>query len=111
MTARRPLLAAMSIAAVFSTGCGGDESLPSSGLDLAALDRTADPCVDFYQFACGGWIASHPLDEDAVVKNRFQDPFYAAVPELRKIVEGDAAGDVSADDPEARRIGDYYASC
>ena len=31
-----------------------------SGVDLAALDRTANPCDDFYQFACGGWMKKHP---------------------------------------------------
>lgn len=33
-------------------------------LDLAALDRSADPCVDFYQFTCGGWMKSNPIPGD-----------------------------------------------
>src|SRR5689334_23669246 len=39
----------------------------TSAVDLAALDRTADPCGDFYQFACGGWMASHPIPSDRSV--------------------------------------------
>src|SRR5258705_10764659 len=31
-----------------------------SGIDLASLDRGVNPSEDFYQFACGGWISSHP---------------------------------------------------
>jgi predicted metalloendopeptidase len=28
---------------------------------LNAMDDTVDPCEDFYQFACGGWIKAHPI--------------------------------------------------
>lgn len=33
-------------------------------LDVPSIDRTADPCTDFYQFTCGGWMVNNPIPPD-----------------------------------------------
>src|SRR6202047_2459229 len=33
-------------------------------LDVSAMDRTIDPCVDFYAYSCGGWIKKNPIPPD-----------------------------------------------
>ncbi|TMH14656.1 MAG: M13 family metallopeptidase [Betaproteobacteria bacterium] len=34
------------------------------GLDVNAMDKSVDPCVNFYQYACGGWMEKNPIPSD-----------------------------------------------
>ena len=34
------------------------------GLDVSAMDPSANPCVDFYQYTCGGWQRNNPIPPD-----------------------------------------------
>ena len=79
----------------------------SSGLQLDALDRSADACTDFYQFACGGWIAKNPVPSDRSGYGRFDELQERNNDVLHTILDSAAAGGA----PESKKIGDYYASC
>jgi endothelin-converting enzyme/putative endopeptidase len=81
------------------------------GPDEAALDRSAQPCDDFYQFACGGWMKSTPIPDD---ESRWSRGFSILAEDnlkaLRAILERDAAGD-SKGDAYGQPLGDFWASC
>jgi len=83
---------------------------PAAAEVLAALDRTADPCSDFYRYACGGWLDSTELPGDQTRWTRsFSVIREENRAELRDLLEDAAAN--PGDDPDRRRIGHYYASC
>ena len=92
-------------------GAPADPQLPyTPSLDPAAMDRVADPCVDFYQFACGGWIRNNPIPPDQSswsTYGKMQDDNRVL---LRGLLEGMSRGGASRT-PNQQKIGDYYAAC
>jgi predicted metalloendopeptidase len=85
------------------------ESKATANPVVTSLDRTADPCVDFYQFACGGWIKNNPIPADQSIWSRFGELAERNREELRGILE--TAAKAPNRDTNEQKIGDYYSTC
>jgi putative endopeptidase len=83
---------------------------PEQGFDVNALDRSADPCGNFYQYACGSWMKKNPIPADQAVWGRFNELRDRNRTVLRGILEKVAVQDPTRGAVE-RKIGDFYASC
>src|SRR5579859_4419216 len=80
------------------------------GFDKSALDTTADPCVDFYRYACGNYSKLHPIPADLPVYNQFANLYEFNLQALHGILDKAAAAHAAPGSDE-QKIGDYYASC
>ena len=101
------IFALLALLAVPSRAADLPPAIPS--FDLNALDRSAAPCADFYQFACGGWLKSHPIPNDQSRWGRFNELAERNKLVLKGLLEKEAAGPKS--DPVGRRLGDIWTAC
>jgi putative endopeptidase len=78
-------------------------------LDVTAMDRSVDPCIDFYTYSCGGWQKKNPIPPDQVSWSVYGKLYQDNLVYLRGILE--QASTAKDRDAVGQKIGDYYAAC
>ncbi|HEY6270079.1 MAG TPA: M13 family metallopeptidase [Candidatus Acidoferrum sp.] len=105
------LLAACAFVGTANGQTTNEPTLPyTPSLQLDSMDKSIDPCVNFYQYACGGWRQKNPIPADQTGWSVYGKLYQDNLNFLRGILE-QAAGGSNQRDAVAQKIGDFYASC
>src|SRR6266568_1388098 len=78
---------------VLGTNRGTDPPKAAPGFSIENMDLRANPCIDFYQYACGLWTANNPIPADQSRWDRFDALAERNREMLRNILEKSAVND------------------
>jgi endothelin-converting enzyme/putative endopeptidase len=83
---------------------------PSSRFSIDNIDKSVDPCTDFYQYACGNWLKTKEIPGDRPGWDSFAEVEEQNLTVLRDILEKAEKGGAGRD-PIGQKIGDFYGAC
>ena len=83
---------------------------PASGFSIDNIDKTLDPCVDFFQYACGNWLKKAEIPADLPRWGSFAELHERNQAELRDILDKSAVVTPNRHAID-QKIGDFYSSC
>ncbi len=78
--------------------------------DPSLIDKSVDPCDNFYKYSCNGWFKRNPLPPDQTSYGRFTELFELNRLHLKQILE-EAGAPSATRSANEQKIGDEYASC
>ncbi len=94
-----------------SSVTSAEPKLPyTPSLDVTAMDRSVDPCVNLYQYACGSWQKNNPIPPDQTSWSVYGKLYQDNLTFLRGMLE-QAAQPAGQRDAVTQKIGDFYAAC
>jgi putative endopeptidase len=95
----------------FGTNVSQKPVLPyCPSLDVTSLDKSVDPCVNFYRYACGGWQSKNPIPSDQTSWSVYGKLYEDNLNFLHGILE-QAATNATPRDVVTEEVGDFYAAC
>src|SRR5271156_4356698 len=89
------------------------QSAPSEksvGFSIDNIDKTLDPCADFYQYACGNWLKNNDIPPDRSSWVSFNELDERNLATLKDILEKASTGGSERTAVE-QKIGDFYGAC
>src|SRR6266851_3630307 len=107
-----PVILLLLVLAVPANGQTPNEpALPyTPSLDVNSMDKSIDPCSNFYQYACGGWRKKNPIPPDQTSWSVYGKLYQDNLTFLRGMLER-AAQPSSDRNAVTQKIGDFYAAC